>query len=406
MKLIALPLNLLIFIGVIKAQLIPNQYIIQFDSNVKVNSFTSNIQSIQSLISLSNNANTNANHRNVKLANKILHTYSPSTLNGISVQLDSYTLEKVKALPYIKHIEQDQIVKSTSIQQKAGWNLARISQRTQVGESPYTYHYPKNAGKGVSIYLLDTGINTDHNDFSGSATWGTTTFPNSTNSDLHGHGTHCAGIAIGREYGVAKNSKVIAVKVLGDDGVGSVSACIEGINWVIRNKSGTKGNIVSMSLAGGYSKAFNKAVNNAASQGIIVIAGAGNDFEDACSYSPGSAEKAITVGAIDSEDNVASFSNYGKCVDIHAPGVDIKSAWIGSNTSYRYLSGTSMATPHIAGITATLLGQGVPVEMVESKLKAIGTKGKILGLRNDTVNLIGYNGVGRRVVKRIIIRLN
>ncbi|KXN71753.1 cephalosporin C acetylhydrolase [Conidiobolus coronatus NRRL 28638] len=400
MKLIALPLNVIIFIGVIKAQLIPNQYIIQFDSDAKANSFTSNIKSIQSLIASSNNANSIGIKSSI--TNKILHTYSPSTLNGISAQLDDSTLERVKDLPYIAHIEQDQIVKSTNIQQKAGWNLARISQHSQVGESPYAYHYPKNAGEGVNIYLLDTGINTSHNDFNGSATWGTTTFPNSTNADLHGHGTHCAGIAIGREYGVAKNSKVIAVKVLGDDGVGSVSACIEGVNWVIKNKSGVKGNVASMSLAGGYSKAFNKAVNNAASQGIIIIAGAGNDFEDACNYSPGSAEKAITVGAIDSEDNVASFSNYGKCVDIHAPGVDIKSAWIGSNKSYRYLSGTSMATPHIAGIAATLLGQGVPAEIVESKLKAIGTKGKILGLRNDTVNLIGIMELVERLLRGLL----
>ncbi|KXN71757.1 putative subtilisin-like protease precursor [Conidiobolus coronatus NRRL 28638] len=365
--------------SLVQGQTIPGQYIVSFDNKSR-SSFESNVQAVQNLFTSRDSSNV------------VLQKYD-AVFNGISAKLDKATLEKVKALPNVEYIEEDAVVKTLASQSNAPWGLARVSQRPKLGAAPHTYLYDANAGDGVNIYVLDTGLNIAHVDFTGRASWGTTTSTGTSNTDLHGHGTHCAGSAAGTTYGVAKKAKIIAVKVLGDNGSGTLSETIAGINWVVKNKSGVKGNVISMSLGGNKNVATNQAVNDAVAQGVITVVAAGNSNADACNFSPASADKAITVGSIDINDNKASSSNWGPCVDIHGPGVNILSAWKGSTTASNTISGTSMATPHIAGLVATLLSQGVPTSDVENKLKSIATLDKIQGLPANTVNLLGYNGI-------------
>jgi cerevisin len=370
----------LLVVSLVQGQAIPGQYIISFDNHAR-SSFESNVQSIEDqFIGRS-------------FENQVLHKYD-TVFNGISAKLDQRTLERVKALPNVEFVEEDGVVQASTVQEDAPWGLARVSHREKLGAGPYSYKYDESAGEGVNIYVLDTGVNIGHEDFGGRATWGTTTASYSEDdNDFQGHGTHCAGSAAGTKYGVAKKAKVVAVKVLGDDGRGSKSDSIAGINWVVKNKSGVKGNVISMSLGGGFSVAQNNAVNDAVDQGLVTIIAAGNDNRDACQYSPASASKAITVGSIDVNDTKAGTSNWGPCIDIHGPGVKILSAWFGNSTATKIISGTSMATPHVSGLAATLLSQGIPAGEVEAKLKSLGTPDIIQGLPEKTVNLLAYSGV-------------
>ncbi|KXN71761.1 subtilisin-like protein, partial [Conidiobolus coronatus NRRL 28638] len=240
----------LLVASLIQGQVIPGQYIVSFNNHAR-SSFESNVEAVE------------AQFVGRSLENQVLHKFD-SVLNGISAKLDKSTLERVKALPNVEYVEEDGIVYAEATQENAPWGLARISQREKLGSAPYTYNYDENAGKGVNIYVLDTGINVDHEDFEGRLTWGITTASDSEDdNDFKGHGTHCAGSAAGTKYGVAKKANVIAVKVLGDDGTGSKSDSIAGINWVVKNKSGVKGNVITMSIGGSVSEAQNKAVDDA-----------------------------------------------------------------------------------------------------------------------------------------------
>lgn len=212
----------------------------------------------------------------------------------------------------------------------------------------YTYTYSDPAGDGVDIYIIDTGIYIAHQEFEGRATFGFAAGAMQM-LDGNGHGTHCAGTAAGKTYGVAKNASLIAVKVLSDNGSGLTSDIISGLNWVLTNVESTgKPSIASMSLGGSVSDALDALVNQTVAAGITVVVAAGNDNTDASAQSPARVATAITVAAANITNTKASFSNYGAPVDIWAPGVDIISAWPFTNdTSTKVLSGTSMATPHV-----------------------------------------------------------
>ncbi|KXN71762.1 subtilisin-like protein, partial [Conidiobolus coronatus NRRL 28638] len=181
----------LFFGSLVRSQAIPGQYIVSFRNQAR-SSFESNIKAVE------------AQFIGRSLKNQVVHKFD-SVLNGISVKLDKATLERVKALPNVEYVEEDGIVYADATQENAPWGLARVSQREKLGSAPYTYKYDENAGKGVNIYVLDTGINIDHEDFEGRLTWGITTASNSkANNDFQGHGTHCTGSAAGTKYGVAK----------------------------------------------------------------------------------------------------------------------------------------------------------------------------------------------------------
>jgi subtilisin family serine protease len=247
---------------------------------------------------------------------------------------------------------------TTLAQTNAPDGLVRLS-NSQPGGSQYIFD--DTAGAGVTVYVIDTGVNVEHTEFSGRATFGANFIQGSPDTDENGHGTHCAGTIAGRTFGVAKSADIVGVKVLDAEGSGSFDGIIAGMEWVFQQvqASGTASkSVVSMSLGGGSSSAINDVVEDLTDLGVIVVAAAGNSGLDARTSSPASAPKAITVGAIDAKDDtIASFSNFGPAVDILAPGVDVLSAYIGSNIATEVLSGTSMACPHVAGLAAYLIAE-------------------------------------------------
>ncbi|EIW54006.1 uncharacterized protein TRAVEDRAFT_153966 [Trametes versicolor FP-101664 SS1] len=311
----------------------------------------------------------------------ITHVYD-AHVKGYAGKFSDATVDQLRQLPEVEYVEKDQIVRTLEIpgvevekhttQTKAPWGLARISHRAKLTLGTFTkYEYDPAGGEGVDVYVIDTGININHVEFEGRALWGKTIPQNDVDEDGNGHGTHCAGTIASRKYGVAKAANVIAVKVLGSNGSGTMSDVVGGVVWAATQaqakakaaleefqktgKTAHKGSVANMSLGGGKSRALDDTVNKAVDAGMHFAVAAGNDNRDACNNSPAAAEKAVTVGASTIGDERAYFSNHGPCVDVFAPGLAILSTYIGSNESVSTLSGTSMASPHTAGLLAYLL---------------------------------------------------
>jgi cerevisin len=302
------------------------------------------------------------------------HVYDGPKTKGYAGSFSDKTIEHTRAQPEVEYVEQDQVVWASdmTIQRNAPWGLARVSHREKLKFSTLgKYEYDADGGEGVDVYVIDTGINIKHEEFEGRARWGKTMPANDVDEDGNGHGTHCAGTIGSRRYGVAKKANLIAVKVLGSNGSGSMSDVVGGVIWAASEAAKMaakaraeyaakgftvhKGSVANMSLGGGKSKALDDAVNKAVDSGMHFAVAAGNDNRDACNYSPAGAEKAVTVGASTIGDDRAYFSNWGTCVDVFAPGLSILSTWIGSKTATNTISGTSMASPHTAGMLAYLL---------------------------------------------------
>ncbi|RKF53848.1 Alkaline protease 2, partial [Golovinomyces cichoracearum] len=261
------------------------------------------------------------------LPSGIVHTYNIAGIFfGYSGNFDEKTINEINSHPDVNFVERDSIVTTMEkVQNGAPWGLARISHRSTLNFGTFNkYIYADGTGEGVDVYVLDTGINIDHVEFEGRATWGETICSGEEDEDGNGHGTHCSGIIAGRKYGVTKRANVIAVKVLGSNGSGTTSDVMKGLEWVsnshlknVKNKrNGFKGSVANMSFGGGKSRALDLAVNAVVTGGIHFSVAAGNDDADSCDYSPAGAEQAVTVGAIALDDSRAYFSNYGKCIDI------------------------------------------------------------------------------------------
>jgi subtilisin family serine protease len=269
------------------------------------------------------------------------------SVNGFATKLDAAQLRALRASDRVAYVEPDRVVTADTTQSLPGgepWGLDRIDQRTLPLSATYTY--TATAGT-VTAYVIDTGINTNHGDFGGRAQNVYDAF-GGNGSDCHGHGTHVAGTIGGATYGVAKAVRLRGVRVLNCSGSGSTSGIIAALNWIRVNA--TKPAVANMSLGGGFSSSLNTATNNLANTGVFVAVAAGNESQNACNVSPASASAAYTTAASDRTDRRASFSNYGSCVEAYAPGVAIRSAWLGNST--RTISGTSMASPHVAGVAA------------------------------------------------------
>jgi cerevisin len=298
------------------------------------------------------------------------------------------------------------------LEKNSPWGLARISHRDSLSFGTFNkYLYSADGGEGVDVYVIDTGTNVDHVDFEGRAIWGKTIPDNDEDKDGNGHGTHCSGTVAGKKFGVAKKANVYAVKVLKSNGSGTMSDVVKGVEWAAishskkakdakdgKGKKGFKGSAANMSLGGGKSVTLDKAVNAAVDVGIHFAVAAGNDNADSCSYSPAAAENAVTVGASTLADERAYFSNYGKCNDIFAPGLNIQSTWIGSKYAVNTISGTSMASPHIAGLLAYFLSLQpssdsayAVAEITPKKLKqnliSIATIGALTDVPSNTKNV-------------------
>ncbi|MFI6107646.1 S8 family serine peptidase [Streptomyces sp. NPDC051310] len=264
-------------------------------------------------------------------------------LKGFAADLTPGQLAALRADARVVSIEEDQKVSSTATQTNAPWGLDRVDQRS--GRNG-TYTYNRN-GSGVTAYIIDTGIDTAHADFGGRARNVFDAF-GGTGQDCNGHGTHVAGTVGGTTYGVAKGVQLRGVRVLDCQGSGSFSGIIAGFDWVRQNA--VKPAVANASLGGGYSVALNNAATALANSGVHLAVAAGNENQDACNVSPASASGTITVAASDSSDRKASFSNYGSCTDLYAPGVSIPSARAGGGSTS--MSGTSMASPHVSGVAA------------------------------------------------------
>lgn len=312
-------------------------------------------------------------------------------IKGFAGALPLAVVDALRNDPRVAYIEQDQEMHFVATQTNPpSWGLDRIDQRSLPLDASYTYN---QTGAGVDAYIIDCGILLTHNEFGGRAVTGVDEItPGGTATDGNGHGTHVAGTVGGSTYGVAKGVKLIAVRVLDNNGSGSNAGVIAGVDWVTGNHT-TNPAVANMSLGGGVSTALDDAVRRSITDGVTYCIAAGNSSADASNFSPARVGEAVTVGATDINDGFASFSNFGSVVDISAPGVNITSAWIPNNTSTNTISGTSMATPHTTGAAALYL-QANPTAtpaQVQSALKSNGTSNVISGVPAGTVNLLLYS---------------
>src|SRR5262245_2405370 len=266
-----------------------------------------------------------------------------NALKGYAAVMPQNAVAGIAADPRVAAIEPDAEVHALTTQSNATWGLDRIDQRALPLSSTFTY---QRTGAGVKAYIIDTGIRTSHTQFGGRAIDGRDAVDGALPAaDCNGHGTHVAGTVGGSTYGVAKGVSLVAVRVLDCNGSGSNSGVIAGVDWVTSNRILPAA--ANMSLGGGASTALDTAVNNAINSGVVFGVAAGNENTNACNGSPSRVPAAITVGATTNADARASFSNYGSCLDIFAPGQDITSSWNTSNSATNTISGTSMATPHV-----------------------------------------------------------
>jgi subtilisin family serine protease len=309
-------------------------------------------------------------------------------LKGFSIHLSEKKAQKLALDPSVAYVEQDQEVSLVATQTGATWGLDRIDQRNLPLNGTYNYDF---TGAGIKVYVIDTGILTSHTQFGGRAISGYTAINDGNgSSDCNGHGTHVAGTVGGSTYGVAKGATLVAVRVLDCNGDGTNSGVIAGVDWVTSDHQPGQPAVANMSLGGGASTALDTAVNNSINDGITYAVAAGNgdllgNPQNACNYSPARAANAITVGATSSNDARGSFSNYGTCLDIFAPGVNITSSWSTSTTATNTISGTSMASPHVAGVAALYL-QSNPGASPATVTAAI--------INNSTPNKVTSPGTG------------
>jgi subtilisin family serine protease len=276
---------------------------------------------------------------------RLTYTYRHA-IKGFAAQLPAAALAGLQRNPNVAYIEADQEYTTSATQSNATWGIDRIDQRNRPLSGTYTYN---TTASGVYAYIIDTGIRTAHTQFGGRASNVYDAF-GGNGQDCNGHGTHVAGTVGGSTYGVAKAVRLRGLRVLNCSGSGSTSGIIAAVDWVRNNRINPA--VANMSLGGGYSSALNTAVNNLSNSGVFVAVAAGNSNANACNYSPASASAATSVAASTSSDAKASYSNYGSCVHLYAPGSSITSAWHTSNSAINTINGTSMASPHVAGVAA------------------------------------------------------
>ncbi|GLW03040.1 S8 family serine peptidase [Streptomyces lavendulae] len=321
-----------------------------------------------------------------KYGGELKRTYD-SGVNGFSAAgLSETEAKRLAADPAVgKVVQNKKFTIKTTQDDPPSWGLDRIDQTAKAGDKKYTY--PDSAGEGVTAYVIDTGIRTTHKDFGGRATSGFDAVDNDDKADDgNGHGTHVAGTIAGAAHGVAKKAKLVAVRVLDDNGSGSTEQVVAGIDWVTQHHSGPS--VANMSLGGGADEALDEAVHRAIASGVTFAVAAGNESADAGQGSPARVPEAITVASSTIDDEQSSFSNFGSVVDLYAPGSDITSDWNDSDTGTKTISGTSMATPHVVGAAAVYLAghpSATPAQTAAA-LTAAATSGAVTNPSAGTAN--------------------
>ncbi|MFK8849915.1 S8 family peptidase [Streptomyces sp. Ac-502] len=321
-----------------------------------------------------------------KYGGEVKRTYS-AALNGFSATgLSAEEARRLAADPAVDKVVQNKKFHIDGTQDNPpSWGLDRIDQADTQGDKKYTY--PDSAGEGVTAYVIDTGVRTTHQDFEGRASSGFDAIDGDNDAtDGNGHGTHVAGTIAGKAHGVAKKAKIVAVRVLDDQGSGSTEQVVAGIDWVTKNHKGPS--VANMSLGGGADEALDTAVQKAVASGVTFAVAAGNESTDAGQGSPARVKEAITVASSTNTDEQSDFSNFGSAVDLYAPGSDITSAWNDSDQGTKTISGTSMATPHVAGAAAVYLSghQDAKPDAVATALTDGATPDKIKNPSEGTPN--------------------
>jgi subtilisin family serine protease len=371
---------------------IANEYIVVFKAQTEEKVLTAHMENVKTLANV---------HREYHIAAED----TANSFRGYHVTVtDEAHLTALKAMPEVDFVEQNAVVKASKIgqprkadcdmQSGATWGITRTAEVTNDKNSFYSYG---SDGEGVTAYIIDTGIRCSHQEFRGRCTWGfdSANFP-SPNTDLNGHGTHVAGTVGGTVYGLAKKVQLVGVAVLSASGSGSTAGVIAGVEWSVNDARGKKA-IGNMSLGGGFSTASNNAVNAAFAAGLPMVVASGNSNTNSCTFSPASATNALTVDSSDSVDRRSSFSNYGSCSDIVAPGSMITAAWINSDTSISTISGTSMASPHVAGVGAKMLSeQNYTPAQLYGAIKSMATPNMVTGFPNNAQPLLHMDCEGAR----------
>ncbi|MDO0912036.1 S8 family peptidase [Streptomyces sp. DT2A-34] len=315
-------------------------------------------------------------------------------LNGYAIEASEAEAKALAADPAVASVVQNRTFSIDATQTNPpSWGLDRADQRNLPLNSSYTY--PDSAGQGVTAYVIDTGVRITHSDFGGRASYGYDAIDNdNTAQDGNGHGTHVAGTVAGSSYGVAKKAKIVGVRVLNNSGSGTTAQVVAGIDWVARNA--VKPAVANMSLGGGADTALDTAVRNAIASGVTFAVAAGNESTNASTRSPARVTEAITVGATTSTDAKASYSNYGSVLDLFAPGSSITSTWNTGDSATNTISGTSMATPHVAGAAALHLAANPSAtpSQVSSALTSAATTGVVTSPGTGSPNRLLYVGGG------------
>jgi aqualysin 1 len=319
-----------------------------------------------------------------------IHYRYGHALRGFAATLPIGALEAMRDNRHVAYIEADHRVVASATQTPATWGLDRIDQRNLPLSNSYTYNF---TGSGVTVYIIDTGIRFTHTQFGGRAVSGYDAIDGGSADDCNGHGTHVAGTVGSTTYGVAKSVRLVAVRVLDCGGSGSSAGVIAGVDWVTGNHAAGQAAAANMSLGGGPDAALDNAVNNSINDGVTYAIAAGNSNANACNYSPARVAAAITVGATTSSDARSSFSNWGTCLDLFAPGSNITSTWYTNDNATNTISGTSMASPHAAGVAALYLQQNPSAtpSAVRNAIVASATSGVLTNVGSGSPNLLLYS---------------
>ncbi|KAF1805525.1 peptidase S8/S53 domain-containing protein [Mucor lusitanicus] len=358
--------------------------------------------------SLQNRSTTRIANKLSRIQNNrtsIPEIYSIGNFHWYVDSMDDADAQTLAQSEHVSHLHKDDpIFYMTELVQTdvPSWGLDRIDQRK--GEDD-KFHFPSSAGEGVDVYLIDTGVNIDHIDFGGRAVHGPafTSGRNQDPTDYNGHGSFVAGICCGKVHGVAKKANIISLKALDQGGSGRLSNILLALHWAVKRHVANPG--ANLSLAADFHLPTNQAIEQAIELGIHFSIAAGNQGKEACRYSPASAKNALVVGAIDQDDSIAPYSNFGSCVSIYAPGTAITSVWHNHRTAVHTLSGTSMAAPHVTGVMAILLSQQdyTPAELIdkvrESATLAISSRTESNDIVDEISRLTGVEYKDSSIIK-------